>query len=104
MELKSAFSSPGRLNDLHNFDPTTSTWTELSTATAGIPPSARAGHGVAAAGGKLYVLGGSQDGGEQRFCLPKLFLTLADLNPSFPWFVCSDMLPLMSSMNLQVNL
>ena len=41
-------------------------WTDLSAVASGTPPSARNGHGITSAGGKLYVhggRGGSSSGG-----------------------------------------
>jgi hypothetical protein len=54
----------GYANDLYSFDPAISAWTLLSVAvTAGNAlPTARAGHGFASAGGKLYVHGGFSAG------------------------------------------
>ncbi len=42
-------------NDLHEFNPSTTTWTTLSVD---IPLSARPGHGFTSWEGKLYVYGG----------------------------------------------
>ena len=49
--------------DLHVFDPDTVSWTDLSAIARGAPPSARAGHGLASAGGKLYVHAGDDGAG-----------------------------------------
>ncbi len=61
------FLSAGYLADLRSFDPAAMVWTLLSPgAGSGSPPSARAQHGFASAGGKLYVHGGAykdSDGG-----------------------------------------
>ena len=52
------------LQDLHVYDPAAMAWTDLSAAASGTPPSARGFHGLASAGGKLYVHGGLCDSGE----------------------------------------
>ncbi len=54
------------LNDLHVYDFVANSWTDLSSSAAGIPPTARAFHGFASAGGKLYVYGG-QDASKKLF-------------------------------------
>jgi hypothetical protein len=62
-------SSPpptGILADLFVFDPSMLTWTELTGAVHGTPPSARVGHGFTSAGGRLYVHGGLAGNGECR--------------------------------------
>jgi hypothetical protein len=46
------------------FDPAAGTWTDLSAALSGTPPSPRRGHGFTSAGGKLYVHGGWDGSGE----------------------------------------
>ena len=46
------------LNDFHVYSPAYMTWFDLSSHAYGTPPTARAGHGFASAGGKLYVHGG----------------------------------------------
>ena len=51
------------LNDLHEYDPATRAWTDLSAAISGTPPSPRGLHGFTSAGGKLYVHGGLGDNG-----------------------------------------
>ena len=51
--------STGPLNDLHEYDPATWAWEDLSAATSGAPPSVGGWHGFASAGGKLYVHGGA---------------------------------------------
>ena len=51
------------LGDLHAFDLGTGAWADLSAAASVTPPSPRAFHGFASAGGKLYVHGG-------EFCDP----------------------------------
>ena len=48
----------GDLNDLHEFDPASGAWTDLSAALSGTPPVSRDSHGFTSAGGKLYVHGG----------------------------------------------
>ncbi len=48
----------GFFNDLHVYDPANMTWTDLSAAVSGTPPSPRYGHGFAGAGGVLYSFGG----------------------------------------------
>ena len=50
------------LNDLHEYDPATLAWTDLSAAISGTPPSPRLSHGFTSAGGKLYVHGGNEGG------------------------------------------
>ncbi len=50
------------LNDLHRYDPTKRTWTEVDDA-SGLAPEARAFAGVAEIGGLLYVFGGSDGTG-----------------------------------------
>jgi hypothetical protein len=45
-------------NDLHLYDPASVTWFNLSSHAHGFPPCARAEHGFAWVGGKLYVHGG----------------------------------------------
>ena len=52
------------LNDLHAYDLNGTTWTDLSAAASGTPPSARCAHGLASVEGKLYVHGGESDSGE----------------------------------------
>ena len=52
------------LADLFLYDPATLAWTDLSALSSGDPPSPRAGHGFASAGGKLYVHGGIDGSGE----------------------------------------
>jgi hypothetical protein len=51
------------LSDLLEFDPKTGAWVALGDGAAGAGPSPRYGHGFAAAGGKLYVLGGESTTG-----------------------------------------
>jgi hypothetical protein len=51
-------ASAGRLDDLYSFDPATMTWTLLTPADGSDPPSARDGHGLTSAEGRLYVHGG----------------------------------------------
>ena len=46
------------LGDLHAYDPAAMAWTDLSAAASGTPPSPRDFHGLASAGGLLYVFGG----------------------------------------------
>ena len=53
------------LNDLHAYDLNGTTWTDLSAAASGTPPSARCAHGLASVEGKLYVHGGESDSGER---------------------------------------
>ncbi len=60
------------LNDLHAYDPAAGGWTDLSTALSGTPPSPRDGHGLASAGGKLYVHGGGDFFGAD-LCSQQLF-------------------------------
>jgi hypothetical protein len=50
------------MDDLHSFDPVDMTWTLLSAAEDSTRPSARAKHGFASAGGRLYVHGGFAGG------------------------------------------
>ena len=45
------------------YDTSTQTWTDLTSATSGIPPTARQSHGFAALDGKLYVFGGLDESG-----------------------------------------
>jgi hypothetical protein len=54
--------STGYLDDMYSFDPATVTWTLLSTVDDAYRPSARDGHGLTSAGGRLYLHGGSGDG------------------------------------------
>ena len=51
-------SLAGPLNDLFSYDPAAMTWTDLSVAVAGNPPTPRFDQGFESAGGKLYVFGG----------------------------------------------
>ncbi len=51
------------LNDLHAYDPASKMWTDLSAAASGAPPSPRVGHGLASAGGRLFVHCGGNSGG-----------------------------------------
>ena len=56
-------------NDLHAYDPANRTWTNLSDPLSGQPPSPRESHGLIAAGGRLYVMGGfcnNDPAGERR--------------------------------------
>jgi hypothetical protein len=54
----------GPNNELQAYDPVSMTWFDLSNlAVAGIPPSARYGHGFTCAEGKLYVHGGFDGNG-----------------------------------------
>eukprot|EP00286_Rhodomonas_abbreviata_P027873 CAMPEP_0181303152 /NCGR_PEP_ID=MMETSP1101-20121128/8394_1 /TAXON_ID=46948 /ORGANISM="Rhodomonas abbreviata, Strain Caron Lab Isolate" /LENGTH=1307 /DNA_ID=CAMNT_0023408683 /DNA_START=219 /DNA_END=4139 /DNA_ORIENTATION=+ len=53
----------GYLDDLHVYNITNATWTELSTPTSGTPPSGRREHGFAAIDGKLYVYAGLNNSG-----------------------------------------
>jgi hypothetical protein len=46
------------LDELYSFDPATKNWTLLSAAGDARRPSARSDHGLASAGGRLYVHGG----------------------------------------------
>ncbi len=56
------------LNDIHEFDPATLTWTELSDLVTGDEPVPRSEHAMAAMGAKLYVFGGvSYDYGKISF-------------------------------------
>ena len=48
----------GLLNDFYMYEPANITWTDLSVAVSGIPPSPRDGLGFTFAGGKIYVHGG----------------------------------------------
>ncbi len=57
-------SRSGYLADLHEYDPTTEAWTDLSVPLSGTAPSFRYFHGFASAGGKLYVHGGRGVSGE----------------------------------------
>jgi hypothetical protein len=54
------------LNDLHQFDPVSAAWTDLSavTTTDVPPPYPRFGAGLAAVGGMLYVFGGEGYSGD----------------------------------------
>jgi hypothetical protein len=53
------------LNDLHQFNPATMFWTELTMAIIGTKPSPRAGHGfVSTTKGDLYVFGGDEASGK----------------------------------------
>lgn len=47
------------LNDLFVFDIDTITWIELTTSVSGAPPLPRFSLGFTAAGGRLYLQGGS---------------------------------------------
>ena len=55
----------GRENDLYQFDPKTTTWTELTQNIAGQMPTAREEGGYSTANGRLFIFGGidSQYGG-----------------------------------------
>ena len=46
------------LGDLHQFDTTTRTWSDFAGSWTVGSPLARAGHGLAAIAGRLYVFGG----------------------------------------------
>ncbi len=50
------------LNDLHWYDPSKRTWTEVDDA-SGLTPEARAFAGVAEIGGLMYIFGGSNGTG-----------------------------------------
>lgn len=57
------FVIAGLLNDINMYAPSKISWTDLSVAVSGIPPSPRDGHGLAVEGGKLYVHGGVGNSG-----------------------------------------
>jgi hypothetical protein len=46
------------MNDLHSLDPAAEAWFDAGAEALGNPPRPRWGHGLAAAGGRLYVFGG----------------------------------------------
>jgi N-acetylneuraminic acid mutarotase len=48
------------LSDLWQYDTSTGVWTELAASSL---PGGRAGHGICAVGGKLYLFGGQTDSG-----------------------------------------
>ena len=48
----------GTNNDFYVFDVDELAWADISAAVFGVPPSPRAYHAIASAGGKLYVHGG----------------------------------------------
>ncbi len=77
--LRSATPEPrtaaGTLDDLHAFDPRTLTWVDLSATAAGTRPERRAGPGLAAAGGRLYVHAGFSERGMFEL-LPVILLQL----------------------------
>ena len=56
------------VNDLHAYDPAGRAWVDLSRPAAGSPPSARECLGFASAGGRLYVYGGTGEGGGAAVC------------------------------------
>ena len=53
-------------NDLQMFDPSTSSWTELTDSAAGTLPSPRNSLGFTSTAAKLYVHGGSGDSGKMK--------------------------------------
>jgi hypothetical protein len=55
------YCAGGNFNDLYVYDPSNTTWTNLSAPTYGTPPAGRYGHGFTSAGGKLYVHAGTSD-------------------------------------------
>ena len=63
------------MNDLHQFDLATSTWTDLSSPLHGSPPTARSGHGMLSLGRYIYVFGGEADQCEES----KMFCDFRDL-------------------------
>ena len=63
LEISAITLSAGQKNDLHVYDPASTTWLNLSSHALGTPPSAREGHGFASAEGKLYVHGGYDESG-----------------------------------------
>ena len=50
----------GYLADLHVFNITTSTWTDLTAGMTGSIPAPRAFHGFITFGGKIYVYSGTR--------------------------------------------
>ena len=50
--------------DLYKYDPVSMAWTNLSSNASGTRPCPRYGHGFMAAGGRLYVHGGSSEFGD----------------------------------------
>ena len=56
--------SAALLSDLHAYDPLAKSWTDLSAAASGTPPSAREAQGFASDGRSLYVHGGLDGSGE----------------------------------------
>ena len=58
---------PGRLNDLHTYDPVSRLWRDLTSTTKGTNPSPRMNHGFDTVLGKIYVYGGANSNGAY-FC------------------------------------
>ena len=59
----------GFLDDLHEFNADTVTWTDLSSLTRGSLPFPRGGHGFASVGGRLYLQGGQGENGMHCYAL-----------------------------------
>ncbi len=55
--------------DFYAFDPERVVWTEITDLLSGPRIPGRCGHGFAAAGGMIYVYGGSGEVGETRLAL-----------------------------------
>ena len=74
----------GYLKDLYVYDPAAQSWTDLSNAAAGAPPSPRVGLGFAAAGGRLYVHAGYGEGGERGSAGCRVIHVTVDQTPPPP--------------------
>jgi hypothetical protein len=57
---------PCAVNDLHRFDPATSTWIEFSGKTTGLDPPPISCHGMVSVGQSIYSFGGSNIYGNRK--------------------------------------
>ena len=56
------------LNDLSQYDPSSSVWTDLSSAFAGSPPTPRDRHTLVSLNEKLWTFGGQDSSGDANLC------------------------------------
>ena len=65
------------MNDLYEFDPSLSRWTNLSDSTCGATPPSRCDTGLASILGKLYLFGGLGSNGGKQTHIKTILLVLA---------------------------
>ena len=65
------------MNDLYEFDPSLSRWTNLSDSTCGATPPSRCDTDLASILGKLYLFGGFGSNGGKQSHVKTIFLVLA---------------------------